>query len=441
MFPSHDRQVLQNARDFRDVVVSTKDAIQQKAQQLSDWYNTPYFPPISEREHTQLVRNFYLPDAPPHDYDAQISRHKARRYSKRDLSHWFSGNKLISSRISKREYGGYTPVNSPYTYPLSIYPTRPSDEYVDHYTYYRPIDKQNVFAYYNLYPKKKPIVKESAPFIPIKQSTTFSTPQPAVSQPVSTSSSTSLTPSYNMAYRRMRYRRRSYRRPRYRSRMLSRRQPRITGARSSMRALLVKEKKFVDTNVNVSSIISTSNTNSDIYFLNGVQTGAAPYNRVGRKIYMLSVRISGTVTCVLTTGPGIPANNFRMIVVYDSRPTSSLPTFDEIFLTVDQTGATSSSSMQSNRNVLTGNRFRILRDVRLPFSAPSALAATTGTVASSVDIFVKLPNLVSEYQSNSNPSTIADCVGGALYLIVRGGVNDAQTTFNCNLDTRLRFTD
>ena len=148
------QQILQNARDFRDVVVSTKDYVQEKAQQASDWYYRPSYQRPTEEQHFRNTNKWYLPDAPIHDGQAQLRREQARRHSKKDLSHWFSGNKLISSQVFKREYGGKSPIPSPYTYPLSTYPTRPSNEYVFHYAHYRPIETHDLFAYYDLYPKK-----------------------------------------------------------------------------------------------------------------------------------------------------------------------------------------------------------------------------------------------------------------------------------------------
>ena len=56
----------------------------------------------------------------------------------------------------------------------------------------------------------------------------------------------------------------------------------------------VPEKKGLDTNLYIASVINTSNTNTNCFVVNLIQQGSGSWNRVGRKVNLKSLRIKGS---------------------------------------------------------------------------------------------------------------------------------------------------
>lgn len=210
------------------------------------------------------------------------------------------------------------------------------------------------------------------------------------------------------------------------------------------------EKKGVDTSLSLTPVIATTNTNASSFVLNLVQQGAGSWNRVGRKINLLSVRLRGTAT--FTIGPTVTtgnllSNTMRMVVVWDKQPSgAAIPTFDAVFGKTAQDGTESCTFLDPVRydNM---DRFAILRDVVCAKSATAVL--TTGTsnqldMNFDFDEFVKLGGREVVFSGQSAPMTIADISTGALYVYFRTEFNTASTNFvgiDAHSMARLRYTD
>ena len=121
------------------------------------------------------------------------------------------------------------------------------------------------------------------------------------------------------------------------------------------------ELKGMDTDLSLTPVISTTNTNGSSFVANLVQQGAGSWNRVGRKIYAKSLRIKGIVTFTNTPtfATGAQNNNWcRMVVVHDQQPSSgSIPTFDAIFGITAQDGTESCPDITCPQRIVTGKRF------------------------------------------------------------------------------------
>jgi len=183
-------------------------------------------------------------------------------------------------------------------------------------------------------------------------------------------------------------------------------------------------------------------TATNCILCNGVQTGAAFYNRVGSRIEMKNLHLRGYIYNVATS----LTTNLRLLVVYDRQPTGGLPTISDLLLSRDQTGATVSTG-DSEINLDNRDRFLILRDKQYyaPPCTNTAAVLTNGPSFPAVDQewdlneFIKLKGLGTHYKSSSSPTTIADISTGALYCFFVASQSDQ--CWSVNMQFRLRFVD
>lgn len=197
-------------------------------------------------------------------------------------------------------------------------------------------------------------------------------------------------------------------------------------------------------------VLATVTTNGAVIPVNVIQQGTGSFNRLGRKITMKSLRVRIACFCrhVINAGLDLTGNNFRMCVVYDRQSSgTALPTFDEIFGQTDQQGTETGTVFDSLRYDNTG-RFTLLRE-KIISSNPMAIVGTTSPDYVDnyffCDEYIKLPNLVTIYNSTANPATITNISSGALYVIFRGELNASVTSsawaVNPTSFARLRYYD
>nr|AKV62284.1 putative capsid protein [Fiddler Crab associated circular virus] len=106
------------------------------------------------------------------------------------------------------------------------------------------------------------------------------------------------------------------------------------------------EKKLLDTDINTSQMLSTTGTNGGVNCVNLIRSGNGYYNRIGRKVFLKSLRVYGSFTATYTQ-PADGDNDgsvVRMVVVFDKQPNGgSLPTFDTMFGHTTQDGTESTN--------------------------------------------------------------------------------------------------
>lgn len=210
------------------------------------------------------------------------------------------------------------------------------------------------------------------------------------------------------------------------------------------------ELKGADTGLSrATAIEETTNSNAKIMVLNGISPGSASYNRIGRKIRMQSIRVTGHIQTLrineAVTGD-MYGNYVRMVIVYDKQPSDALPNFDTIFGRTLTSGIEDSGILENLRYDNTG-RFRVYMDEKIEFPAEfnNLNAGTADRVRNFklFDKYVKLPNLPTVYSGQSIPTTIADISSGALYFIIRAYIDDSTQTemYIDNATARLRYYD
>lgn len=208
------------------------------------------------------------------------------------------------------------------------------------------------------------------------------------------------------------------------------------------------ELKGVDTVLTQTPIINTTNTNGGIVVMNLVVPGNNSWNRIGRKIRMQSLRLTGTIDAqctyqaISTTTHG---GTVRMLVVFDKQPSGVLPTFDTMFGVTAADGTESSNFLAPVRYDNT-DRFRVLRDVRYNCN-PEGVPLSGGQIISpqyKIDEYIKLGSLESVYSGQTSPQTIADISSGALYVIFRADESTSgifTATVPASSWGRLRYLD
>jgi len=220
------------------------------------------------------------------------------------------------------------------------------------------------------------------------------------------------------------------------------------GSTMGMRSGGDSETKGMDTPLTIANVVATVDSNQSMIPLNLVAPGTGSYNRVGRKIFMQSVRIKGLCRSQLkydgTTGD-ILSNTLRCLLVYDSNPNGVLPVFNEICGRTVQNGGEDTKFMDPLRFDNTG-RFRILREwvwEATPLCYPDAGTARLLVQTLHLNEFVDLKGLPTNYSGQNATCTIADISSGGLYFVARARANGTDDYFNItdNLMCRLRYTD
>lgn len=184
------------------------------------------------------------------------------------------------------------------------------------------------------------------------------------------------------------------------------------------------EKKFVD----VAPAAYVADTTGTVTALNLTALGTDFNNRIGRKILMKYVYITGILKPVDTST--VPAY-CRILIVYDNQPNGALPAMTDLLVTAN-------SIDQLNLN--NKDRFKILADKRYAIGGVSDTATQSFSMAPTVvpvKIFRRL-NMETIYGGTTAAITAIN--SGALLMFTIGDVA-AATGGSFALSTRVRYTD
>lgn len=193
------------------------------------------------------------------------------------------------------------------------------------------------------------------------------------------------------------------------------------------RVLMNKETGFVD----LASATYAFDTTGSIALLATVAQGASVNQRIGKKAVWKSLQCRGQWTNNSTA----TVNDVAMLIVYDKRPTGTLPTITDVLNTI---------SAQSMNNDANSGRFSILKRVDEmligPVSGVIATQQLTEASAVSCDFYLKLRDLPVVYKTAAT-GAIADIEEGALYLITVGSVAAGTGAAQAIMTFRTRFID
>ncbi len=209
------------------------------------------------------------------------------------------------------------------------------------------------------------------------------------------------------------------------------------------------ELKGMDTSLAITGpVIATTSTNADAFVVNCIEPGNGSFNRIGRKAFMKSLRISGNVVYQGNADPttGVAGGLIlRMVVVWDKQPTGVLPVYSLMFGQTDQGGVETAHVYDQLRYDNTA-RFSVLRDCYITAKPNEGGSGGTTNVVSEVqrfDEFIELKNRTTVFSGDSDPCTVADISSGGLYVFFRASFASANVQdFSISADSfaRLRFT-
>lgn len=213
---------------------------------------------------------------------------------------------------------------------------------------------------------------------------------------------------------------------------------------------IIRARKAEIKTIDTLPLLKSISTTAVFTLLNGVQEGAGFNNRVGRKIMMRSVRITGNVFFE-GGGAGNSSNDYvRIMIVYDRQPNGAVPAIADILASQNDT-TTVDSTAWANLNMNNAERFYVIRDKRIALQNFNGGALSAGTVNSTlqtltesstnIDMFVKLKGLETHFKSSSNPAVVADIASGSLYLITYGINSAANAGWAFTSTSRVRYHD
>jgi len=166
-------------------------------------------------------------------------------------------------------------------------------------------------------------------------------------------------------------------------------------------------------------------TTGSITLIATVAQGASVSQRIGKKIRWESIQMRGqsSANSLSTISDG------AAIIVYDKRPTGSLPAITDILVSA------SSNSLNNDNN---SGRFQILRRLNWLHLGNSSTPAT-GREGYDINEFVnvKRPCIFKSAATGA----IGDIEEGALYLVTVGNQAAGSSACKCDIGFRVRYRD
>jgi len=166
--------------------------------------------------------------------------------------------------------------------------------------------------------------------------------------------------------------------------------------------------------------------------INCTAQGSGVSMRVGNKIVIKSLRITGTIT----KGEGATVADdgmVRVLVVYDKQTNGAAPSVSTIISNIG-TGGASATAFNSPININYKNRFVTLRDqyVKIGYHTDCIY---------NIDMYIKKKMEVVYKATNAVP-LVTDIASGAIYLLIftETGDYDIKPTIN-NINVRMRYED
>lgn len=185
-----------------------------------------------------------------------------------------------------------------------------------------------------------------------------------------------------------------------------------------------KETGYID----VAAASYAFDTTGSVTLLNAVPQGAAVTQRVGKKIVMKGLQCRG----LMNANSAALINDVVFLIVYDKRPTGSLPSISDILVSV---------SPQAMNNDANGGRFQILkRHDAIILGNTTAASNLTEASALSADWWLDLKQKPVVYKA-AGTGAIADIEEGALYLVTVGANVAGTSAAVLQASFRTRFLD
>lgn len=198
-------------------------------------------------------------------------------------------------------------------------------------------------------------------------------------------------------------------------------------ARAAARATraTAKETGYVDASFN-----EGVDTTGSVQHINIVPAGTTVETRVGKKILLKGIQMRAR----LTAGATAVTNQAAYMIVYDKRPTGSLPTITDFIETAVPT------AMNNDNN---SGRFVVLKRVDEVLAGSTMATGEIPPTDSTIKIeswWLDLKGLPTCFKS-AGTGAIDDTEEGALYLVTVGNVSAGTAACTLFGQVRVRFLD
>lgn len=202
--------------------------------------------------------------------------------------------------------------------------------------------------------------------------------------------------------------------------------------RSNLLRMRVKDEiKQVD----IVSANYAFSTTAVLTLVNGVALGSDNFNRIGRKVFMKSLQVRGSIRP--STTPTV-SEYMRCFVVYDRQTNGAAPAYADIMSMTTSAGATSATS-ESLPNEANKNRFVILKDYQFDFSGTPGNNMTTNDTQV-INWFIPLKNCVTHYLGTT--AAVGSMTTGSLYFVtISRALAIGATEWQFTGAFRLRYTE
>jgi len=191
----------------------------------------------------------------------------------------------------------------------------------------------------------------------------------------------------------------------------------------------------------------TLNNTPQIVVINPITIGSSMWNRIGRKISMKSIHLTGSFDPIVGNGTDI-TTSCRLMLVYDKQTNGALPSYDDMFR--DQYNGPTDTNSSGANNFLAGinlnnrDRFEVIFDKR--FILPPINLGEPGIVTCTPDLaafsyFANLKNREVHFKADSSTGVIGDISTGGLYIVTVADATNGNQSWGLWLKGRLRYSD
>ena len=170
--------------------------------------------------------------------------------------------------------------------------------------------------------------------------------------------------------------------------------------------------------------------------LNDLQQGTDISQRVGRSISLKSISVRGTIVLTAAGVTARTADYLRIVLVYDRENDGGIG-WSDCFQNITTAAATSSDAY-SFANSGNWDRFKILKDIKIPMQTGNVLAndVTDFPHDLNINFHVKLNGLETRFVAASNVPA-----SGRLLLLTLGTVVAATAPYQFRFVSRVNYTD
>lgn len=208
------------------------------------------------------------------------------------------------------------------------------------------------------------------------------------------------------------------------------------GAGGEVKSVDTTFANAASTGVNNGSLSQTPLT----LVLNDVVPGSQPWQRVGRRINIVSIQVKAHILPLSGALTGANAATIRVCLVYDKQPNGAYPLLTDIFNNRMADGNTNGASL-ALLNPDNTRRFRLLRDWHFNVNqlSNSGFALLDSTESTALELsFYKKCNLPVQFDADAQAITSIE--QGALYFIGYDSSNASAKWFVSGT-VRIRYTD